>query len=1122
MTHRNKHRSILGQQRRRVVKQNPANLLTFFLLFSLTPVMPSHQALGRHPGLNQQSTNQPRDAGNRTSDENDVRILEPGKPIKRDLAGGQQHTYQIRLSTDQLMRMVVEEHGIDVVVQAFGPDGKQIAWFDSESRPGGQESVSLVAEAAGDYRLVVQPKRNVASAASYEIRIEELRAATENEHALQKALKQHEDARNLGRAGRYDEVLPLLESVLETRRRILGTNHRSIAAVLFDLALLNRLKGDYTNAESLYRQALDIQEKVMGPDHPNVAATLREIAVIYDIKGHYKRAEPLFQRALAISEKELGPNHPSVADILDSLAIVYSHQDDYTMAEPLFQRALTIREKALGPEHLNVGNSLNNLALLHADRGDYAKAEEIYQRSLAIREKALGPEHPTVANSLNNLALLHTDRGDYAKAEPLLQRALTIKEKVLGPEHPTVAYSLNDLTEIHLNRGDYVRAELVCKRALAIREKALGLEHPLVTDTLINLAIIYKTRGDYAKAEPLLNRALTIRERVLGGHHSKVAESSNLLAMFYAAKGDIGRAVTFQSRANAVSEHNLALNLTTGSERQKLAYLAILSEQADRTISFHTRYLPDDLTARDLAATIILQRKGRALDAASQNLNALRSRFSIEDQALLDRLTDTRSQLARLVLGGPQKMLPEQYREQIKALEDRAEKYEADISRRSSEFRAQSLPVTLAAVQAAIPPDAALIEFASYRSFNARAAKDGQAYSQPRYVAYVLRQHGEIQWKEFGDAKTIDDAIAALRTALSDPKRRDVKRLARALDEKVMQPLRPLLGDAKQILVSPDGDLNLIPFEALVDEQEQYLIERYSFTYLTSGRDLLRLQVERESKSAPLVIADPIFGARDQLAKADLPQRKPLARMRLRQSVTTGSDLSNIYFAPLMGTELEAKEIKSLFPEADMLLGEEATEASLKRAVAPRILHIATHGFFLEDRPVRIGGTRGLSLIRDNGDLGGLSANVKIENPLLRSGLALAGANRRTGGKDDDGILSALETTGVNLWGTQLVVLSACDTGVGVVRTGEGVYGLRRSLVLAGSETQVMSLWPVRDYATQRLMKAYYAGLKQGQGRGEALRNVKLMTMRRRGTEHPFYWAGFIQSGKWDELSIKR
>jgi CHAT domain-containing protein len=615
----------------------------------------------------------------------------------------------------------------------------------------------------------------------------------------------------------------------------------------------------------------------------------------------------------------------------------------------------------------------------------------------------------------------------------------------------------------------------------------------------------------------------------LGPEHPHVAHTLNNLSALYAAKADIDQAVTFQSRAIGISERNIIYNLRTGSERQKFAYLATLSADASQTVSLHVRYAPSDPTATSLAATTILQRKGRTLDVMSGSFAALRQRFNPQNQALLDQLNEITAQLARLVLGGPKRVAPAERQKQIKALEEQKEKLEAEISRRSAEFRAQSQPITLAAVQAAIPSNAVVIEFASYQPFNARAVGNDKEYGEPRYVAYLLRREGEIQWKELGDAKTIDEAIGAFRRALSDPRRRDLKRLARAVDEKVMRPLRALLGGDTQILVLPDGALNLIPFEALVDEQDRYLIKRYSFTYLTSGRDLLRLQVERESKSAPLVVADPMFGERGQLAKAEMgqlanavvPKRKPPARMRLRQSVTTGSDLSNVYFAPLMGAALEAREIKSLFPEARALLGEQATETSLKQSVAPRILHIATHGFFLEDRPVGIEGTRGLSFMQDDGELRRLNVDVKIENPLLRSGLALAGANLRTG-RDDDGILTALEASGLNLWGTKLVVLSACDTGVGVVKTGEGVNGLRRALVLAGSETQVMSLWPVSDYVTQRMMKAYYAGLKQGQGRGEALRRVKLEMMRQKGMEHPFYWAGFIQSGKWTELDDQR
>jgi CHAT domain-containing protein len=217
-----------------------------------------------------------------------------------------------------------------------------------------------------------------------------------------------------------------------------------------------------------------------------------------------------------------------------------------------------------------------------------------------------------------------------------------------------------------------------------------------------------------------------------------------------------------------------------------------------------------------------------------------------------------------------------------------------------------------------------------------------------------------------------------------------------------------------------------------------------------------------------------------------------------------------VYFAPLGGTEAEARAIQTLFPDADVLTGAQASESALKGVAAPRLLHIATHGFFLTDAE---------PAVRSNpaGATRGTGASSGIQNPLLRSGLALAGANRR--GEGDNGILTGLEASSLNLWGTKLAVLSACDTGVGEVRNGEGVYGLRRAFVLAGAESLIMSLWPASDYATRRLMADYYKNLKAGMGRGQALREVQLQLLKRNPQLHPFYWGNFIQSGEWANLA---
>jgi len=379
----------------------------------------------------------------------------------------------------------------------------------------------------------------------------------------------------------------------------------------------------------------------------------------------------------------------------------------------------------------------------------------------------------------------------------------------------------------------------------------------------------------------------------------------------------------------------------------------------------------------------------------------------------------------------------------------------------------------VATVQATIPEDAALIEFLAYRPPHVKSAgRDGQP-GRSHYVAYVLLREGEARWVELGRAQAIDNAIKRLRQALRDSRSRNVKQLARAVDRMVMQPVRPLLGPKRHIFISPDGALNLVPFAALVNERDQYLVSEYTFSYLTSGRDLLRLMGSRESAETPLIVANPDFGM--------VQARRPGAGHK-------GVKLLN--FEALPWTIREASDMKQLLPRATLLTGTQATETALKRATAPDILHIATHGFFLQDAERSSEYTRATNLSHYAG-LRSASWAVKIGNPLLRSGLALAGINEQRGG-DDDGVLTAMETANLNLWGTKLVVLSACDTGVGEVKNGEGVYGLRRALVLAGVATQVMSLWPVSDRETRHLMSGYYKRLLNGEGRGAALRQVQL------------------------------
>jgi CHAT domain-containing protein/Tfp pilus assembly protein PilF len=1076
--------------------------------------------------------------------------LKLNQPLERDLAGGKAHDYLITLGEGQYMRVVVEQRNIDVVLTLFGPDMKQLVRVDDDSTGKAEERISQVAVAPGAYRLNIASKQKTSPAGSYRIRLLELRAATENDRALQQSRDLHTQSLSLYRAGKYDEAQPLSERALAIREKVVGPDDLDLADILDQLAIVLSVRADYTRAEPLFQRALKIRETEHGANHPDVAFSLNNLALFYQFQGEYEKAASLFQRAIDAFEKSLGPEHTTLAHPLNNLGLLYLYTGDYVNAERLLRRSLSIRERLLGLDHVDVAQSLGNLAILYVEQAKFVEAEQLYQRALLIREKVQGLEHPELFNTLNNLAGLYRLKGDYkkgeplllralaiyrkafgdnhpnvaraldrlavfytvkdeySKAEPLFRQALAIRENALGPNHPETADSLQSLAIFYsVNGGEYKKAEPLYQRALAIQEKTVGPEHPDVAVTLDNLAITRRVQGKYSEAESLHQRALQIKEKIFGMDHPDVAQTRSNLATVYLAKGDIARAVAFESRASAISERHISINLAVGSERQKLAYLATLAHELDRVISLHVRYAPNDPSARDLALTMILQRKGRVLDTLFDSMAAISPRLTPRDRSLLDELRKARAQLARLVLS-PRETTPAQRQKEIDRLEEKAESLEAEISSLVAEFRAQSHPVTIAGIQSLIPADAALVEFAFYRPFDAKNQKPDEVFGEPRYIAYILRQGTEPQWVDLGGAGPLNHAINEWREALSQPNRADVQQLARTVEKLVMRPIRNYLGDAKQILISPEGDLNLIPFGALVDERKRYLLSDYSLSYLSSGRDLLRLRAHVQSKSDPLIIADPAYGEKPLEDKSAVQAEK--------------SVIGKLYFGPLL-TASEALAIKKILPESKVLLKKDATEAALKSVRAPLVLHIATHGFFLGDVDAVAPGSRSFRTLGAAAAVPDLSSGdwiSNIENPLLRSGLALTGANRGTG--DEDGVLTALEAAGLDLWGTKLVVLSACDSGLGQVKNGEGVYGLRRSFVLAGSETQVMSLWKVRDDATRDLMIAYYVNLKRGMGRGEALRQVQLVMLRKPTRKHPYYWASFIQSGQWKSLEGQR
>lgn len=850
------------------------------------------------------------------------------------------------------------------------------------------------------------------------------------------------------------------------------------------------------------------------------ANRLRAEAIARMNAGDHDAAALLFERSLAVSERLAEPIRTDYVVIaLKMLVMPYARRRDYTRVEGCYRRIAEEVEKSKGPNDPSLGWALDDLGQFYTASGEYSRAEAPFLRALKIYEGA-GPIHATsVGRVMSNLASFYVAKGEVGRAEPLLEKAVAITEKALGPDHPGVAASLSTQAAVQHQKGDLTKARALYERACTIYDKVGG---PFVHDAAScarGLGAVLQSQGDYAKAAPQYERARATWEKLLGPSHPHVARALNAMTQLAEARGDIPGAVATLTRAADFNDEDLQILLAVGSEGQKLDFLKRLADQTEGTLSLQTGSARSDPAALRLALRTVLRRKGAVLDAMGGGLSAIRKRADPEDGKLLDELHKVRSDLAALALGtgggsappGAPPPSPEARATRMAGLQKEIDRIETAVSARSAEYRASSQPVSVERVAAAIPEGAALVELAVYRPYNPRWKKADEKWSPERYVAYVLAKSGEPAWTDLGPAAPIDEMVGELRKALANPDA-DAKKPARALDEKVGRPIRAILPKGTtMVLLSPDGALNLVPFGALVDEGGHYLIEKLAFTYLSSGRDLLRLQVETPAKGAPVVIANPAFDAGPAQPKV----------------VTT--PFSKAVFTPLPGTAEEAAAIAKLLPSAEIRVADQATEGALKGVRAPRVLHVATHGFFLSERATATSGARALVLedapaappaAGPPGAAGAPQAAslpgrpLSQESALIRSGLALAGANKHVSG-NDDGVLTALEASGLNLWGTKLVVLSACETGVGEIRNGDGVHGLRRALVNAGAEAQIMSLWKVDDEATRDLMIDFYKRLVAGEGRSEALRQAQRGLLGRASHKHPYFWASFIPSGDW-------
>lgn len=955
--------------------------------------------------------------------------------------------------------------------------------------------------------------------------------------------------------GKYQEAEPLYQQALMTWQAALGEQHPLVATVLGNMALLYKLQGAYLQAEPLYQQALLMYQTMLGQEHPHVATILNNLAELYRVMGDYIQSEVLHHQALHIRRKVLGEKHPYVAISLNNLAMLCYEKGDYAQAERFYQQALSIRQEILGKGHPLVADTLNNLTLLYHAMGNFVQAERFCQASYDIFQASLGENHPYTATSLSNLAALSMSMSNYAQAEPILHKTLVLWQQALGKMHPEVATSMNNLATLYQELGDYTEAERYNQEALSIRQKSLGSTHPDVALSLHNLAALYSLMGQYTQAEPLYQQALALQQKALGEIHPDRAISLSNLACLYAATGRESVAFNTLKQAISIDDQMIGQVISISSEKQRLLYLKTQQKFVNTFLSLLLRYFSHSVEVIQTGLDLIIRRKAISAEVLSvQRDLVLGGRYpSLREQ--LRELTILRSQIVQRTLVGPG---AESLTDHQRLLSDwiaNKERLEAILAQQIPEMNLtqQLQSATRQTISNALPLGSVLVEFVRFHVFDFQAipAHDEPRWKPAHYAAFLIAtgKADSVQFIDLGPAEPIDHMISALREAITSDKdkpfiqqtthsalsarqqkkkpRRQIKvpvkplpsseayeNVGRRLREAIFDPLIKEFDGCTQLFLAPDGDLNRLPFEILPTQNGRHVIDEYRISYLNTGRDALRLDASSTGVATEaLVIADPNF----DLATTDKQEINmvPVSGRRSRDWSPTTT------FSRLPGTRKEGKRVAAMLnvtPHMD----NQALESRLKACHSPHILHIATHGFFLLDQSDESDEETALDAFpRDKGRLAQLLGQ-RLENPLLRSGLALAGANTWDKGgslplEAEDGLLTAEDVSGLDLSATELVVLSACETGLGEIQAGEGVFGLRRAFILAGAKTLIMSLWKVPDQQTQELMEEFYQRMLTGQPRADALRAAQLLLKAK--YIHPYYWGAFICQGTPNALS---
>lgn len=931
---------------------------------------------------------------------------------------------------------------------------------------------------------------------------------------------------------------PPLERALAIREGLFAEGHRDVAWSLIMAAEIEmEERGDDSLIDSIFDRAASIQARLLPRDHPDVAFRLARESKHAYTRCDFATARALDEQALAIYRRTVRHGHPFVGMVLHNLGLCLENTGDFTAARAAYEESLDVRIENEGALHPNVASSQSRIAGLAYTMGDREAASAGYEQALAIQERTYGLDSPALVHTLRLLADVQVDAGAPTEARHTFERALAIAERQPHGDDAEIAHVHEQLGDIAEREGRPSDAAREHDAALAIAKHAPPQDVLQFTDVLFadaDRALESADAPGRAGARNEIERLVHYHERVLAPDDLRLAQPLFELAHARALCGDARAAFALALRSEAIAREHFLTTAVAWEERALLHYGAV---QAGALLcAAKIAALPGngDL-ARDLWDAIVRSRALTLDEMAARRAVAGRD-ADPRTRELAQRLAAARERFSNLAVRGQSGADPEVFEQQLRKAREERDACDRRLAEASASWRErlEKRSTGLADVARDLPRGAALVGYTRLEGHKLAGREREQ-----RYFAFVIaRADAEPRMFDLGDSREIESSVANLLVfARSSVNEKDYRRLGEELRARIWDPLASSLSNAQRVFVVGDGALHLVSLAALPDK-DGYLVESGPLVQgLCAERDLLHAGEGMPIGRGLLAIGGPDFDASPETPSPSLLAMAGQAESETStaRGITRWLDraLAELSFSALPAAAREVEDIAQAWREkmpddgladrARVLSGGAATEAAFKSlAHEPALIHVATHGFFL-DASGTTGTGRGVGLtVRPNASARTLELPLAwSEMSLLRSGLVFAGANRRAERRDasDDGILTAEEIAGLDMSQTGLVVISACDSGLGEILNGEGVFGLSRAFKMAGARRLVLSLWPVDDQAGRRWMQAFYrAEPERDHARAVRAASLAMLAARRAAGEstHPFYWGGFVALGRSD------